>query len=166
MEEVYNKEPLIYTGKNIQMLKDVPVLDDGSFYIYVMLNYPQGYIKIGKTTNIQQRLQSLSGSNGGGNKIIKLYCSPATWVQSIETALHSYYHKYRIKDTEWFKGDVLDFNKVVNHINGLFYTNSYNLCNNIRKNIAEEEKRKLELEKMNQPVDEDAINKKSKKKKK
>ena len=64
---------MIYTSKNISELKNVPVLDDGEIYIYIMLNYPQGNIKIGQTTNIQQRLQSLSGSNNGGNHIVKLY---------------------------------------------------------------------------------------------
>ena len=36
-----------------------PLLEDGQLYIYVVENYPQGYIKIGKSTNIQQRLKSL-----------------------------------------------------------------------------------------------------------
>ena len=159
--------PLIYTSKNISMLKDIPVLDNGQLYVYVMLNYPQGNIKIGKTTNIQQRLQSLSGSNCGGSKIIKLYCSPATWVQSIETALHSYYHKYRIKGTEWFKGEDLVFNDVVEYVNSLFYTESYNTCNEIRKKIIEKERAKLAEKKALETLEEnnETTTKKTKSKK-
>lgn len=67
---------MVYDSKNISQLKSAPVLEDGQVYIYALLNYPQGNIKIGKTTNIVQRLQSLSGSNGGSNKIIRLYHSP------------------------------------------------------------------------------------------
>lgn len=166
MENVNIQDPLIYTGKNISMLKDIPVLDNGQIYIYVMLNHPQGNIKIGKTINIQQRLQSLSGSNGGGSKITKLYCSPATWVQSIETALHSYYHKYRIDGTEWFKGEDLVFNDVVEHVNGLFYTKSYNTCNQIRKEIIEKERAKItEMKALEETNIEETTSKKSKSKK-
>lgn len=164
MDNVGIKEPLIYTSKNISMLKDIPVLDDGQIYIYVMLNYPQGNIKIGKTTNIQQRLQSLSGSNGGGSRIIKLYCSPATWVQSVETSLHGYYHKYRIDGTEWFKD--LDFNDVVIFVNSLFYMKSYNTCNEIRKQIIEKERAKIaETKALEENNEEKTTSKKSKKKK-
>ena len=143
MEEVYIDEPLIFTSKNIYILKEMPVLDNGQVYIYAMLNYPQGHIKIGKTTNIVQRLQSLSGSNSGGNRIVKLYCSPATWLHSMETALHSYYGKYRIDGTEWFKGKV-DFEDVVKHINSLFYTRQYQICNELRKSVIEKERIRAE----------------------
>ena len=165
MEEINIKDPLIYTGKNISLLKNIPVLDNGQIYIYIMLNYPQGNIKIGKTTNIQQRLQSLSGSNGGGSRIIKLYCSPATWVQSVETSLHDYYHKYRIKGTEWFKD--LNFDDVVTFVNNLFYMKSYNTCNEIRKQIIEKERTKAaELKVLKESEDVKEVNKKTKGKKK
>lgn len=160
------ENPIIYTSKNIVLLKDVPVLNDGQFYIYVMLNHPQGNIKIGKTTNIQQRLQSLSGSNGGGSKIVKLYCSPATYVKSLESALHDYYNKYRILGTEWFEGENLDFDKVINHINSLFYTRSYLLCNEIRKNIYEKEQENmLESTTFNNEIKDDSNIKNNKTKK-
>lgn len=163
MGKINVQEPLIYTGKNISLLKNIPVLDDGQIYIYVMLNYPQGNIKIGKTTNIQQRLQSLSGSNGGGSRIIKLYCSPATWVQSVETSLHDYYHKYRINGTEWFKN--LDFNDVVTFVNGLFYMKSYNTCNKIRKQIIEKERAKAVELKALKELEENNVKETSKKSK-
>lgn len=131
---------MIYTSKNIMQLKELPVLDNGSYYIYVMLNYPQGNIKIGITTNIVQRLQSLSGSNGGGNHIIKLYVSPSTYVSSIEKTCHNHYDWYRIKGTEWFDGDKLNFDEVVEYVDSLFRTESFKICNELRKEQAEKKR--------------------------
>jgi len=129
--------PIIYTKENVKLLKEVPILNDGKIYIYVMLNSPQGNIKIGKTTNIVQRLKSLSGSNGGGNKIVKLYCSPATWLNSIEGTCHNHYHYARMQGTEWFDGNKVDFNEVVNYVNGLFYSKGYETCNELRRKMKE-----------------------------
>ena len=128
---------MIYDSKNIIKLKELPVLEDGQIYVYVMLNYPQGNIKIGQTTNILQRLQSLSGSNGGGNRIVKLYVSPSTYVTSIEKTCHNHYDWYRIKGTEWFNGDKLIFDEVVEYVDDLFKTESYRTCNKLRKVQAE-----------------------------
>lgn len=131
--------PTIYTKTNIKLLKEIPVLDDGQIYIYVMLN-SNGDVKIGKTTNIQQRLISLSGSNGGGAKITVLYCSPSTWIQSIEGTCHNHYHFARIPGTEWFAGSKVNFNEVVKYVDGLFYTNGYKICNELRKKIIMEKR--------------------------
>ena len=139
MDKVYMK---IYNSKNIIELKDIPVLDDGSIYIYVMLNHPQNNIKIGQTTNIIQRLQSLSGSNSGGNKIIKLWLSDPTFVISTEKAFHNHYDMYRILGTEWFDGSKLTFEKVVEYIESQFNTESYKVCNKLRKEQAENKIRK------------------------
>ena len=127
------EEPFVYTVKNFELLKDVPKLKDGQTYIYVMQN-SAGNIKIGKTTNIQQRLKSLSGSNCGGERIERLYCSPATWLHSIEITCHNHYHFARISG-EWFNGEKLNFNEVVEYVNDLFYTNSYDVCNEMRKRL-------------------------------
>ena len=64
---------------NIYMnLSDIQetVADENQLYIYVLQNYPQGNIKIGRTTNPAQRFRSLSGSNNGGNKILRVAISP------------------------------------------------------------------------------------------
>lgn len=132
--------PIIYTKDNIKLLRQIPVLDDGQIYIYVMLNYPQQNIKIGKTTDIVQRLKSLSGSNGGGSKIVALYCSPATWLQTMEESCHNHYHFARISGTEWFDGNKLDFKEVVNYVDGLFHLKSFETCNELRKKIIESNK--------------------------
>ena len=129
----------IYTSKNINELAiDKPPLGDGQIYIYVLLNYPQGNVKIGKTTNIMQRHKSLQGSNSGGNCIVACYCSPATWIQSMETTCHNHFEWCRIKGTEWFKGENINFRDVVNYIDGLFKTESYHRCNELRKKIKEQ----------------------------
>lgn len=128
------KNPVIYTRNNSKALQSIPVLDDGRIYIYVMLN-SSGNIKIGKTTNMRQRLISLSGSNGGGYKINALYCSPATWIQTIEETCHNHYHFARINGTEWFDGEKVNFIDVVSYVDGLFYHKNYSVCNELRKQI-------------------------------
>ena len=131
--------PTIYTKDNIALLKNIPVLNDGQLYIYVMLN-TAGNVKIGKTINIQQRLISLSGSNGGGSKISALYCSPSTWLESIEEVCHTHYHFARITGTEWFTGDKVNFKEVVEYVDRLFYTDDYTRCNELRKRNVKERK--------------------------
>lgn len=139
----------IYDSKNIMELKELPVLEDGSCFIYVMQNYPQNNIKIGKSTNMVQRLQSLSGSNSGGNKIVKIgVISEPTFVQSAEKTFHSIFDRYRIPDTEWFEG--ITFEDVVAEIEKQFNMSTYERCNKLRKEQAEiklcEDKQKLEDE--------------------
>ena len=131
--------PTIYDKDNIGLLKSTPILEDGQIYIYVILN-SMGNVKIGKTTNIMQRLKSLSGSNGGGSKIIKAYCSPSTWIQSIEETSHNHYHFARINGTEWFDGNKVYFSEVVEYVDGLFHTDSFRRCNELRRSIAEKNK--------------------------
>ena len=128
--------PTIYRKANVDLLKSIPVLEDGQIYIYVILN-SIGNIKIGKTTNILQRMQSLSGSNGGGTKIYAVYCSPSTWLQSIEGTLHNYYHFARILGTEWFDGSKMAFMETVEYVNKLFYSDEYKKCNELRRIIME-----------------------------
>lgn len=133
--------PIIYTKENIKLLKQIPVLEDEQLYLYVML-CSNGNVKIGKTTNIVQRLISLSGSNGYGEKITTLYCSPATYLYSIEHTCHNHYHFARIPGTEWFDGDKVDFNEVVWYVDGLFHSDGFKKCNELRKKIIMEKKDK------------------------
>lgn len=126
------------TGKDIN---DFPILEEPKLYIYVMLN-DSGKVKIGKTKNIQQRYQSLCGSNGGGNKIIKLCCSPSTYLYSLENIMHDKFANYRIPNTEWFydkkdpSGEIL-FEKVFEELRLLFSSAGYKTCNNLRKSLCE-----------------------------
>lgn len=133
--------PIIYTKENIKLLKQIPVLEDEQLYLYVML-CSNGNVKIGKTSNIVQRLISLSGSNGYGEKITTLYCSPATYLYSIEHTCHNHYHFARIPGTEWFDGDKVDFNEVVWYVDGLFHSDGFKRCNELRKKIIMEKKDK------------------------
>lgn len=139
--KTYNSS-IIYTRDNISLLRKIPVLEDEQLYIYVMLNSPQGNIKIGRTTNIIQRLTSLSGSNGGSNKISKIYVSPATYLYSIEHTCHNHYHFARIPGTEWFDGNKVDFNEVVEYVDGLFHSESFKRCNELRRKVIMEKKDK------------------------
>lgn len=128
------------TGKD---LKEYPVLEDERTYIYVMLN-SSGYVKIGKTTNIQQRYQSLSGSNTGGLSIEKVWCSPITYLHSIERVMHIHFAKYRVEG-EWF----IDSNEVdkdftfdiaIDYLKSLFSSTEYKRCNEERKRFVEEQR--------------------------
>ena len=128
----------IRTGKK---LKDVPVLDEPKTYIYIMLN-DAGKIKIGKTKNIQQRYQSLCGSNGQGNLILKVYCSPDSYLHTLEDIMHSRFSKYRVPKTEWFydanepSGEKL-FDNATKELQLLFSSTDYKRCNNVRKEMYE-----------------------------
>lgn len=156
----------IYDSKNVAELKELPVLDDGSYYIYVMLNSPQENIKIGITTNILQRLQSLSGSNSGGNKIVKLAVSDPTYCASAEKAFHNYYHRYRIPNTEWFDGNKLNFEDVVDFIDKQFQMKSYETCNRLRKELYEKEQEKIKQEENEREKEEQSQDSQSKQEKK
>lgn len=123
----------IYT--DISQIMEPPV-SDGQLYIYVIENYPDGNIKIGKTTNLKQRFKSLSGSNGGGNHIVKIAVSPVTYLYSIEKTAHTHFNSYRIPDTEWFHGKDLTFDDVVMYIDSLFNHKSYEHVNSVRKNFV------------------------------
>lgn len=128
----------IRTGRDI---KDYPVLEEPKLYIYIMLN-DAGKIKIGKTKNIQQRYVSLCGSNGQGNIITKLCCSPSTYLYVLENIMHEKFSKYRIPKTEWFydiddpTGETL-FSNAVEELKLLFSSAGYKKCNALRRSIHE-----------------------------
>ena len=134
--------PLIYTLKNAKLLKELPILDDGEVFLYVILSLPQGNVKIGKTTNIVQRITSLSGSNGAGNRINKIYVSPSTYIEGLEKTVHLHYDFARIKGTEWFDGNKVDFDEVVQYVDGLFHQQGYETCNELRRKLYKEKKDK------------------------
>lgn len=114
-------------------------VQDGQLYIYVLENYPQGNIKIGKSSNVKQRFKSLSGSNGGGNKIVRFAVSPVTYLYSLEKTAHCHFHRARISGTEWFSGEKLTFEEVVGFLDELFNSSSYEKANEIRKNFTLEQ---------------------------
>lgn len=115
---------------------DLPAVSDNQFYIYVLKNSPQGNIKIGKTSNIQQRLTSLSGSNSGGNYITRIAVSEATYLYTLEHIAHMHFEEHRIKGTEWFDGNHVSFDKVVAYVDSLFKRKDYKRCNKTRKNFV------------------------------
>lgn len=133
----------IRTGLDLKM---IPILEDEQVYIYAMLN-TCNKIKIGITKNIQQRYQSLCGSNSQGNEIVKVYVSEATYLNHLEKMIHDHFEQFRLKKTEWFvsnKTGQLIYEEVVEYINTLFSSADYKKCNEIRRKISEVNNRKKE----------------------
>ena len=129
------------TGKD---LKEYPILDETKLYLYIMKNNA-GKIKIGVTKNIQQRYQSLCGSNSAGDQIIEVLVSPSTYLYTLETIMHNKFKQYRIPNTEWFydkedvKGDNL-FNKACKELKLLFSSTEYKKCNELRRKMTIDDK--------------------------
>ena len=111
-------------------LGEIPKAESPQVYIYIMEN-SAGLLKIGQTTNIKKRYLSLSGSNAHGDAITRVYCSPATYLKTMERGLHDRYSHFRIKGTEWFKD--LGFEEVVGDLELLFSSDSYNTANELRR---------------------------------
>ena len=131
----------IRTGKD---LKEISILEEPKLRIYIMLN-SEGKVKIGKTKDIYKRYLSLCGSNGQGNSINKVCCSPATFLFSLENIMHDKFDRYRIPNTEWFynKEDLTGeslFHNAVNELRLLFSSTGYKTCNKLRKSIYESSK--------------------------
>lgn len=120
----------IYTN-----VKDIiePVAEAGQVYIYVLENYPQENIKIGRTTNPKQRFRALSGSNNGGNIIKRIAISPMTYLYSLEHTCHDRFDRFRIKGTEYFHH--IGFEEVVNYIDMLFNSDGFARCTELRKKM-------------------------------
>lgn len=132
------------TGKD---LKDFPILDEPKLYIYILHNQG-GKIKIGKTKNIQQRYQSLSGSNSAGDCIDIVMCSPSTYLYTLETIMHDKFDRFRIPNTEWFynKQDptgIKLFESACEELRLLFSSASYKRCNKIRQECWESLNKKI-----------------------
>ena len=109
--------------------------------IYIIEN-DGGYIKIGVSTNVEKRLEMLSGSNGGGHKITRSWISPQTWLYTMEKVLHNHFSINRIEGTEWFED--VKFEDVVSRAKGLFSSEEYQLCNKARE-IYYKEQLKLNM---------------------
>ena len=108
-------------------------MENNIYYIYILENDAH-LIKIGITQNFNNRLISLSGSNGGGHKIINQFVSEPTYMRSLERVMHIHFSKYRIKGTEWFKD--LTFSEAVNKLEEYFNSKSYQTANNLRKQYS------------------------------
>ena len=114
---------------NIKMI-NLPKIENIQYYIYAIEN-ELGYVKIGISQDITQRVRSLSGSNTGGNKIIRIAVSNPTYLKTLENTFHSMFNNYRIANTEWFKG--ITFDEIIIKMNETFNSDSYFKCNEMRK---------------------------------
>jgi hypothetical protein len=117
---------------DLQYIVEKPA-DKGQLYIYIIENYPQKNIKIGRTTNPVQRFRSLSGSNNGGNYIKRVAISPITYLYTLEKRCHIHFDQFRISGTEYFS-DLL-FEDAVEYLDDIFCSESYTRCNKIRKDF-------------------------------
>lgn len=124
------------SGRDINAL---PILDDKQLYVYILQN-TAGKVKVGVTKNLPQRIQSLSGSNGQGNAITHCYCSPATYLTTIEGIMHNRMKQCRIEGTEWFyyeddpSGDIL-FDSAIELMEKLFSSTEYARCNELKQRM-------------------------------
>lgn len=130
---------------DLSKLKILPTLPPEQLYVYVIENSDgiTNKIKIGVTHNPFQRLTSLSGSNGGGSKITRYSVSPATYLYTLERICHEHFSKYRVKGTEWFVG--VSMEEAVDYVRSLFSSTEYKVCNEIRKQLVEDNKIDLEV---------------------
>lgn len=118
-------------------------LPPGQYYIYVIQNdvpTKDGMdhnFKIGITSHARYRMRQLSGSNTGGNQISRIAVSEPTYLYTLESLCHLHFQDYRIEGTEWFHGEDLDFDTICSYLDGLFQSEEYRLCNQVRKEYTE-----------------------------
>ena len=123
---MYNKMRVYNNPRMVSL----PKLEDIQYYIYALEN-DKGLVKIGISKDISQRVLSLSGSNGGGNYIVRVAVSPTTYLKTLESSLHDMFNKYRVRGTEWFDG--ISFEEVVIKMDEIFSSSSYERTNEMRK---------------------------------
>lgn len=99
------------------------------YNIYVLEN-DEGLIKIGITTDFEQRKRSLSGSNGAGHKIVREYVSIPTALYSLEHIMHDHFAEYRKSGSEWFEG--ITFESAVEYLVKLTSSDEFVKCNTVR----------------------------------
>jgi predicted GIY-YIG superfamily endonuclease len=135
-------------------LSEIEILEEPMMYIYIM-NTESGKVKIGKTTNIQQRYQSLSGSNSQGNPITAVYCSGPTSLYTIERLMHDKFAEYRLgENTEWFEDEndktrTKLFNQACNELIKIFEAPNFDKLNELRLQYSKK-KTELNLEDLNE----------------
>lgn len=114
----------------IDELKNIESYSDKLLgYVYVINN--GNNIKIGCTSNLYQRIKSLSNSNSGGNVILDIYYSPANAIyKTIERLMHEKFHKYNTTG-EWYTD--IDFITVCNYLDQLCTSESFARCDKERR---------------------------------
>lgn len=117
--------------------------EEKQYYIYVLENTPQQFIKVGITRDPKQRFTSLSGSNGGGNHLVKFAISPKTYLYVIEKTVLTHFGYDRIEDTEWINNTT--FQEAVSYIDSLFYNDHYHFTNLARKHYEFSIKREKKM---------------------
>lgn len=102
------------------------------YRIYVIEN-DANLIKIGITTDFDKRKRALSGSNGGGHKIIREYVSLETVLYNLEHVMHEHFARYRKEGTEWFEG--VTFEEAVTYLVELTSSDDFVRCDAVRRQL-------------------------------
>ena len=124
---------------NVEELKTIPECEDRQGYVYVIDNGE--HIKIGWSTNVYQRMISLSHSNTGGNEIKRIYLSPMSAIyNTLEYSMHQTFRDYRTVG-EWFTG--ISFEEVCSQLDDFCKSDSYIRCNEVRKQYNKKDIRDL-----------------------
>ena len=108
---------------------------ENNYNIYILEN-DEGFIKIGITTNFEQRKRSLSGSNGAGHKIVREYVSISTSLYTLERIMHDHFAAYRKSDSEWFEG--VTFEEAVAYLISLTTSADFVKCDALRKQFGQD----------------------------
>lgn len=115
-------------------LKNMPALTDGLAYNYAFL-MSSGNIKIGRSTDVYNRLKQLSNSNSGGYSVVNFCISPPNYIsKTMEKTLHNLYKDYRVEG-EFFAN--LDFDDVCKMFSELFQSESFKNANENRRQYYE-----------------------------
>lgn len=111
-------------------LKGLKKLKNGKAYNYILL-FSSGNIKIGLTTDIENRIQQLSNSNSGGYKLENYYISKPNYIaNTVEKYMHFLYKNNRVEG-EFFEN--LNFEDVCNTLENIMNSNDFKISNQVRK---------------------------------
>lgn len=95
----------IYTQRfepHLEDIKRLPRLDN-AYYIYIIEN-SHDMIKVGRSKNIAQRINSLGHSNSGGSEFIRVAVSTPVRQKKAERWVQNKFTRFRVQGSEWFGG--------------------------------------------------------------
>lgn len=123
---------------NLDELKNIKNFEDKLYgYVYVIDNGIN--VKIGCTSNLYNRMKSLSNSNSGGNVIKEIYYSPSSPIyRTIEKLMHEKFSKYNSVG-EWYKD--ISYKNVCNYLDALCNSPGFKRCSEERERFIEDRKR-------------------------
>ena len=108
--------------------------EPGIGYVYIIEN--EMNIKIGRTSNPQNRFRQLSNSNSGGLTPLRLFVSEPMYIdKTIEHLMHQKFADHRVEG-EWFTD--VEFDAVKDELIKLCTSEEFQTCNKVRKDYSEQ----------------------------